>query len=170
MDLQCQVGTTFRKVLYSAHKGEIFLNTLFVSDGSQKAADLCFCAFDPFFFILLPLLCQSSVTGTYLWDICRKVGISMWKGSCRQCYALCIHSICMKCSRCHSCSTVIYRQYFRQCRRTIRRRHIGYSCITSTSRRVRDSQGNIKCEEDSELSEMRKPTVCLQDTLASGLC
>lgn len=33
----------------------------------------------------------SAVTGTYLWDICRKVGISMWKGSCRQCYALCIH-------------------------------------------------------------------------------
>ena len=63
----------------------------------------------PFFFFFftafyfLPPHCHSTVTGTYLWDICRKVGISMWKGSCRQCYALCIHSICMKCSRCHSC-------------------------------------------------------------------
>lgn len=66
-----------------------------------------FCAFDSIFFvflfIFLPPHCHSTVTGTYLWDICRKVGISMWKGSCRQCYALCIHSICMKCSRCHSC-------------------------------------------------------------------
>lgn len=41
--------------------------------------------------LFLPPLCHSTVTGTYLWDICRKVAISMWKGSCRQCYALCIH-------------------------------------------------------------------------------
>lgn len=42
-----------------------------------------------------------------------KVGISMWKGSCRQCYALCIHSICMKCGSCHMCEPIIWGQYFR---------------------------------------------------------
>lgn len=53
------------------------------------------------YFSFSPLPCYSALSGTYLWDICRKVDISMWKGSFRQCYALCIPCICMKSSCCH---------------------------------------------------------------------
>lgn len=87
----------------------------YMSDDSYDANVVFFCHLILFSFFLPPLY-NSTVTGTYLWDICRKVGISMWKGSCRQYYALCIHSICMKCSRCHSCKPVIWWQYFRQSR------------------------------------------------------
>lgn len=87
---------------------------LYMSDGNQVADDFSVRLTFFYSFLFSPRLCHSTVTGTYLWDICRKVGISMWKGSCRQCYALCIHSICMKCSRCHSCKPVIHWQYFRQ--------------------------------------------------------
>lgn len=117
--LRCQVGTTFRKALFLSPppprhmKVNYFWICFFFSNGwlyMSHGARIQMIFFSvhliPFFFsssyFLLPLN-HSTVTGTYLWDICRKVGISMWKGSCRQCYALCIHSICMKCSRCHSC-------------------------------------------------------------------
>ena len=95
----------------SPHEGEFIVNrfSFFMVDYICVMAARMLMIFSvhliPFLysFLFVPPFCHSTVTGTYLWDICRKVGISMWKGSCRQCFALCIHSICMKCSRCHSC-------------------------------------------------------------------
>lgn len=66
------------------------------------------------FFIFFFLNCSVflPLNTPYLWDFCKKVGISKWKGSYRQCYALCIHSICRKHSCLRSCKPVIYWQHF----------------------------------------------------------
>lgn len=65
----------------------------------------------------------------------------MWKGSCRQCYALCIHSICMKCNFCHSCKPIIWGQYFRPSERKRKR-------DTSKSYTFYSTQWNISCHRE----------------------
>lgn len=110
--------------------------------------------FDSIFIPFYSLPCHSSVTGAYLRDICRKVGISMWKGSRRQRYALCIHSIYMKCSHCHSRYSVICWQYFRQSREN----NLKETHRPLLQRLRRPSRSwiprNIKCAEVSDPSKM----------------